>query len=290
VGDFFVRLAEATAAGEPPGSLKTLKNAVADITGTYRPLVFEVSARPALSICVTVGGPFEVAYRQLKAIRDEAAGHDVEIILLDNGLSDEAALLPLVVRNTRYVRLKDRHEIIQYNEVALMARAGVLVFLAAGATPGEAWMKAVNAAFAAGPAVVAVAAKVVMPDGVLEHAGLDLDEDTAVPRGRGGDPASKLFNHAKPVAAAADVAFAVRPDHWKALHGLSDAYAGLGAALVDFCLRADAAGHVIMYDPGFTVVHGPLEALPGLSAEALRDDAERLRRAIITHRARATAA
>jgi GT2 family glycosyltransferase len=290
VGDFFVRLAEATAAGEPPGSLKTLKNAVADITATYRPLVFEIAARPALSICVAVSGPFDVAYRQLKALRDQAAGGNVEVILLDNGLSDDATLLPLVVRNVRYVRLKDRHDIAQVNEVALMATGELLVFFATGVMPGGSWMQAVGAAFTVLPEGVALAAKVVTPDNILEHAGVEVEDEMAVPRGRGCDPTSKLFSAARPVAAVAPAAFAVRRYYWKALHGLSDAYAGLGPALVDFCLRAEAAGHIIMYDPDFAVVQSQAEDLPSVSAKSRRDDADRLRRAIIEHRSRETTA
>jgi hypothetical protein len=290
VGDFFVRLAEATAAGEPPGSLKTLKNAVADITGTYRPLVFEMTARPEISICVSASGTFEAMYRSLKTIRDQAEGRAVEIILLDHGLSDEAALLPLVVRNMRYLRLKDRNEIAQCNEAALMARAEIVVFLGTGDSPAETWMRAVGAAFAAIPEVVALAAKVVTADGVLEHAGVELDEEAAVPRGSGFDPESILFAAARPVAAVAPAVFAVRRDHWKALHGLSDAYAGLGPALVDFCLRAAAAGHIIMYDPDFAVVRTGAAGLPRSSVDARRDDAERLRLAIMEHRSPAAMA
>jgi hypothetical protein len=54
------------------------------------------------------------------------------------------------------------------------------------------------------------------------------------------------------VNAVAPEIFAVRHAIWAQLNGLDEGFSGAGAALVEFCLRAKAAGKMVAYDPGFS--------------------------------------
>jgi len=276
VGDFFIQLAAATAAGEPPGTLTTLRDAVADVTARHRPFGFDVPLTPILTICVEAAAPLPATYRQLRAIRDSIGGLPVEVILLDTGAAVDTALLPLVVRNIRYLRLPpDRAPVAMLNEVALLATCNILVFVGALAAPAESWLDAVTAGFAEDADCAALAAKFIGADNVLEHAGVMLEDALPVPRGHRCDPYAEPYLDPQPVDAVAPEVFAVRREAWIKLRGLDESFAGLGAALADFCLRLRAGGAGVLYVPGFCMTQAG--AAHDQLAEA--DDAARLRHA-----------
>jgi len=273
VGDFFTQLAAATEAGAPPGAMKTLKNAVAEVTAGFRPFAFDAPQAPDLTICLEASAPLPLLYQQLRAIRDSIGTLAVEIILIDGGAHDDTPLLPLVVRNMRYLRLRTGPA-ARCNEAARAATGRLAVFLTERAMPAEGWLEAVSAEFAAAPPPAILAAKILGADGIIEHAGVMMAEDGPTWRGHRRDPEAPPFGDALPVDAAAPAAFAVSREAWMKLRGLDENYAGLGPALADFCLRARLAGGAVRYSPGFcltqldeSAAHPPTE----------RDDADRLR-------------
>jgi len=81
------------------------------------------------------------------------------------------------------------------------------------------------------------------------------------------------------VDAVAPEMFAVRRTAWEQLGGLDEGYYGLGAALVEFCLRARMGGGAVGYEPGFG---GVLSGVVELDAdiEGQGSDARRLRAVI----------
>jgi hypothetical protein len=275
VGDFFVQLAEATAAGQPPGSLKTLRGAVADVTAKFRPFSFNLAAAPEMTICLEAGAKLPLLYQQLRQIRDSAGGVPIELILIDGGRYDDTPLLPLVVRNIRYLR-SERAAVARVNEAMQAASAEIVVFITELAAPAEAWLEGVDTGFAEAPSAAALAAKVLGTDGVLEHAGVMM-EDVPVLRGYRRDPDAEAFLESVPVDAVAPESFALRRDIFHRLRGLDEHYAGLGAALADFCLRARVAGLGVHFAPGFSLVRGDETAPNFLTA---RDDEDRLRQAV----------
>jgi GT2 family glycosyltransferase len=273
VGDFFTQLAAATAAGQPPGALKTLKNAVAEVTSGFRPFAFEAPQAPDITICLEACAPLPLMYQQLRAIRDSIGTLAVEIILIDAGAHDDTALLPLVVRNMRYLRLR-AGPAARCNEAARAATGRLVLFLTERAVPAEGWLEAVSAEFAMPPQPAVLAAKCLGADGMVEHAGVEMAEDGLAARGHRRDPEAAPYTEALPVDAAAAAAFAVSREAWMKLRGLDENYAGLGPALADFCLRARLAGGAVRFSPAFcmtqldeTAGHPPTE----------RDDAGRLR-------------
>jgi hypothetical protein len=284
VGDFFSQLAAATAAGQPPGSLKTLKNAVAEVTSGFRPFAFDSPIAPDITICLEACAPLPLMYQQLRAMRDSIGTLAVEIILIDGGGQDDTPLLPLVVRNMRYLRLHGAPA-ARCNEAARAATGRLAVFLTERALPAEGWLEAVIAEFAAAPPPAVLAARVLGADGILEHAGVTMAEDGLVARGHRRDPEAAPFLEALPVDAAAPGAFAASREAWMKLRGLDETYAGLGPALADFCLRARLAGGGVRFSPAFSLTQLDASA----SNPNDRDDADRLRRqaAMLTNAAAA---
>ncbi len=255
IGDFFVQLANATAAGKAPGSLKTLRGAIEDMTSRFPPIEFSMPSDPQLTICVEAAGSLETIYNTLHRICRFQSNIAFEVVLFDGGICDEALLLPLVARNLRYFHADERsNPVAVRNRAAEFARGDIIVFLAGAAEPSGNWPEMIFAAFQADQSLAMVGAKVLRADGVLENAGVMLINGHSEAIGLGSDPSSEAFLHPRRIDAVTSAAFAVRREAWQRGQGLNERQAGVESALVDFCVRTSAADGKILYEPDFEVV------------------------------------
>ena len=254
VGDFFVQLANATAAGRSPASLKTLRGAIEDITTSYPRLELGAPANPQLTICVEAAGQLGHVYDTLDALSRLDAVAATEVILLDNGACDEAALLPLVVRNLRYLHAGDGLSLSSaLNQCAAAGRGEILVFLRGSVMPSGDWLLPVHAAFRDDPGLALLAAKVIGADGLVDSAGTTLANGRPAAVGAGSAPSAAIFSHGHTVDGVAAEAFAVRRDMWLRSRGLDERQPDIGSALAVFCARAAGGGGRIAFLPEFVV-------------------------------------
>jgi len=255
VGDFFVQLASVTEAGKPPGSLKSLRGAIEDVTSRFPPLEFSIPSDPELSICVEATGSIETIYNTLRAISDFQSDVATEVVLFDTGACDEAPLLPLVVRNLRYFHVGEgRSPISARNQVAEFAQGPIIVFLAGFALPEADWLETVFSAFDADQRLAVIGAKILRDDGVLANAGVMVTNNRSELVGLGADPFSDEFAHRKHIDAVTGEAFAVRREAWRRNRGVSESHIALETALIDLCVRITESGGGVLYEPQFGVV------------------------------------
>jgi hypothetical protein len=252
VGDFFLQLANVTAAGKPPGSLRTLNAAIEHVTGRFAPIEFDGSLDPALSICVEATGTLDDIYGTLRSIAAIRCAIGIEVALFHTGAVDEAALLPLVARNLRYVHAEEgMTAITQRNRVAESARGRIIVFLAGQAEPCGEWLDKIASVFGSDPTVNMIGAKIIRSDGVLENAGITLGDRRSSAIGLGADPSIAEFSRSRRIDAVDGNAFAVRRDVWLRNRGLDESLESMDVAVIDFCVRS---GGGIVYEPQFAVV------------------------------------
>ena len=255
VGDFFVQLANVTAAGKPPGSLMTLRGAIENVVSRYPPIEFNIPSNPQLSVCVDATGSIDTIYNTLRSINGFQSNIATEVILCDGGVCDEASLLPLVARNLRYVHADEgSRPVTVRNCAAEFARGQIIIFLAGFAEPAGPWLELVFSAFESDRDLAMLGAKLLRSDGVLENAGFMLINERPEAVGLGEDPSSEPFLHRRRIDAVSGEAFAVRREVWQRHRGLKETLPSIEAALVDFCVRTHAADGKIFYEPDFQVV------------------------------------
>jgi hypothetical protein len=274
VGDFFAELAAASAAGAPPRQLRTLKSAVEDVTTGLAPFAFPICATPDITIFVEAAGPAAAVHDSLRAVQESIGASRAEVFLLDEGLSDDAPLLPLVVQNMRYARLTGVSAVARRNDAMRLASGKIVLFLSSGVKPTTLFAQAL-AVFESRSSLAALAARVMAEDGSLINAGIELQNGTPMPRGLGRQAQEPAFTQSGPVDAVAPEIFTVRRAMWEQLSGLDEGFSGMGAALVEFCLRAKAAAKMVAYDPGFSAAFSsPADTavgdFGGQSADAVR--------------------
>jgi hypothetical protein len=266
VADFFTELAASADGLKPPPRL--LKTAVADVSA-LAPLNFTVCAAPEITIFVEARGSVAAVHATLEALARTLGTAAAEVLLVDGGGCDDAALLPLVVRNLRYARFPGRAAVALPNAAMRLAAGDIAVFVGAGVLPAVSWREGL-AAFSAQAGMAALAAQLCGPNGDVLSSGVTLRGGEVLPRRQTSTADAAFSAPMETVDAAAPAFFALRRESWMRLGGFDEGFTALGPALVEFCLRARAAGEVVGYDPVFAAVQN-------MMPESLESGADRLR-------------
>ncbi len=232
-------------------------------------------ARPAASIVIPALDQVAVTRRCLESLAGVEAGADFEVVVVDNGSTDATPeLLETLGGDVTVVRNATNLGFARAcNQGARLAHAPVVVLLNNDTEVRAGWLGALLGVLGCRPEVAAVGARLVYPDGRLQHRGIALRRDeqaglldgVLMADGPGAEPAD--------VAAVSGACLAVRAEALAAVGGLDEGYWN-GNEDVDLCLALRAVGWVVAYEPSAVVVHhesasGP-ERWSRLSANRIR--------------------
>jgi ADP-heptose:LPS heptosyltransferase/GT2 family glycosyltransferase len=214
--------------------------------------------------------------RCLETLRATTIAANVEIIVLDTNADEPPERRAWLARRADHVveapgpfnwsRLN--------NEGARQARGDLLLFLnddVAADQPG--WLDAMLQ-LAVRPEVGVVGPRLLYPDGTVQHAGMFLATMGLARhafRHLGADEPGYfgLARTQRDVTAVTGACMLVRREVFDALGGFDEAHAVINNDL-DFCLRAGAAGHRVVFTPHATLTHDE-----GASRKSLPEDYDR---------------
>ncbi|MNK91363.1 N-acetylglucosaminyl-diphospho-decaprenol L-rhamnosyltransferase [compost metagenome] len=222
------------------------------------------SEPPSVSIVIPVYN--KVAYTQkcLEAlIANTPPQIAYEVIIVDNGSSDETSTLLSQLEGEVKVLVNERNLGFAKacNQGAATARGRYVLFLNNDTEPLPGWLEPLIQVLDDDPQVAAVGARLLYPDGTLQHAGVSVVEDL-----RQGLPLNCLHryhrlpaNHA-PANQRADVqvvtgaALMIRGDLFHEVGGFDEGYWN-GNEDVDLCFSLGQRGWRIVYEPQSCLVH-----------------------------------
>ena len=217
---------------------------------------FERQESPEASIIVPAWNHVQLTAECLASIGRFTGDVACEVIVFDNGSTDETPLLLPGIPNVVYRRSSENLGFaIGCDEAAASARGRFLVFLSndTQVTPG--WLARLLAACRSDPSVGAVGPKVLFPDGRLQEAGSSINADcstTAI--GAFDHPDVPAFNRAREVDYISGVCLAIRADRFRESGGFDPAFAHCHED-VDLCLRLRSRGLKILYEPESVIIH-----------------------------------
>ncbi len=218
--------------------------------------------RQPVTIVIPCWNRAEQTVRCLKAIQATTAPGTYEIVLVDNGSTDATATLCDDPSNPVLTVLRNdtnRGHAVACNQGARVSTRDVLVFLDNDAEVQPGWLDPLLDELDRHVEVAAVGARLLCPDGTVDHAGVDLvlgcdNVLTAVRRGAGsaGDDPAVLVR--REVPAVSSTLLAVRRDAFWAVGGF-DECSSTCAHDVDLCLSLRTAGWRIVYRPDACASH-----------------------------------
>jgi len=227
-------------------------------------VLYDLPAEPLVSILICTRDRADLLRTCMDGILHGTDYGRLEIILIDNGslAPDALALLEALAADPRVTVLREPGQFnwAALNNAAAARAAGEILLLLnndiAVREPG--WLRELVAQ-AVQPGVGAVGAKLLYPDGRIQHAGLSVD-GAGVPAhlhrlaapdapGMGG-----MLRLAREVWAVTGACMAVPRAVFAALGGLNEALP-IACNDVEFCLRLGAAGYRIIFTPWAVLAH-----------------------------------
>lgn len=211
---------------------------------------------PEATVVVPVYEQAALTRRCLEALAGTDAGADFELVVVDNGSTDATpALLDTLGGDVTVVRNETNLGFARAcNQGARLARSPVVVLLNNDTEVRAGWLRALLDALDRHPDAGAVGARLVYPDGRLQHTGISLVPDPANEALDGTLRTDNPGPWALDVPAVSGACMAVRSELFAALGGFDEGYWN-GNEDVDLCLRLREAGWAVLLEPAATVVH-----------------------------------
>jgi GT2 family glycosyltransferase len=212
---------------------------------------------PRCTIVIPVHGRAGLTRRCLDAILTDPPHTSFEIVVVDDASTDDTpALLTRQPGQVRSVR-RDRTGgfAIACNDGAAAARGELLVFLNNDTEPHPGWLDAMVDHADAHPEAAVVGAKLLFPDGSVQHAGVAICQDGRPRHIYAGFPADHpAVQKSRPFQAVTAACMLVRRTDFEHAGRFDPAFRN-SLEDVDLCLRLRAAGSEIHYCPESVVTH-----------------------------------
>jgi GT2 family glycosyltransferase len=207
----------------------------------------------------------------LSALKAQAGAPDFEVVLIDNGSTDDS--VPIVAKNFPEVRIVETGRNLGFaggnNAGARAARGSLLAFLNNDTIPAPEWLARLHAALGGGGDRALVTSRLVdltRPD-IVDSAGDGyLRAGGAYKHGHGESLAKHL--EAREVFGACGGAFMIRRDVFESLGGFDEDFFMVYED-VDLSYRARLAGYRCWYAPDALVRHAGSGTLGTTSAQAV---------------------
>lgn len=212
--------------------------------------------RRSVSIVIPVYNRVDLTVQCLEAIAQTTSG-DFEVVVVDDASTDGTAdVLAQFGSALTVVRHDENRGFARAcNDGARAARGDLLVFLNNDTLPRPGWLDALRAAAEAAPDVGAVGARLLYPDGTIQHAGIGFTPDFEpfhVHQGVPGD--APVVTEDRDCEAVTGACLLVPRAVYDEIGGFDEGYR-MYFEDIDLCLRIRATGRRVRYAAGSVVVH-----------------------------------
>lgn len=180
-------------------------------------------------------------------LADPGLTADVEVVVVDDGSPDDTHALLAQFGTAIRVHTRDTAGgfATACNEGAACARGGLLLFLNNDTAGAPGWLGALLAEADAHPEAAALGAKLLFPDGTVQHAGVAIGRDGLPRHIYAGFPAAHpAVNRSRAFQAVTGACLLVRRSAWDEAGGFDPGYRN-GLEDVDLCLRLGELGHAV---------------------------------------------
>jgi O-antigen biosynthesis protein len=224
----------------------------------YPELKFSVSSSPRVSVIIPAFNNFNLTYHCLQSIEANASSNSFELLVVDDGSTDETALANIVLPESVIVeRLKSNSGFIAAcNRGAQLARGEFLLFLNNDTLVQAGWLDELVATFERSKDVGIVGSQLLFEDGkVQDTGGLVWRLGDAWNWGRGADADDPRLRYMRDVDYVSGAALMIRKDLFFSLGGFDSYYAPAYYEDTDLAFRVRDAGKRVVLQPASRIIH-----------------------------------
>ena len=223
----------------------------------FAPFALPSSGAPVASIVIPVFNQSAHTVRCLHSIAAHPPSAAVEVIVVDDGSSDDTLALLRQVEGLRlHARAANGGFIAACNDGLALARGEYVVFLNNDTVPQPGWLDALLDTFAAEPGTGIAGSRLQYPDGRLQEAGGAIYRDGSADKlGRLREPAHPAFSFLRRVDYCSGAAIALPRALMQELGGFDAHYAPAFYEDTDLAMKVRARGLQVVCNPLSEVVH-----------------------------------
>src|SRR6478672_9819607 len=223
----------------------------------FQPFALSTVATPRASVLIPVYNHFAHTLACLRALAEHSPRVSCEVIVVDDGSSDETGTCLPQIEGVRYHRRAQNGGFIAAcNDGASIARGDTLVFLNNDTVPQPGWLDALIDTLDADPTIGLVGAQLLYPDGRLQEAGgVVFADGSGWNYGRFESAADPRYAYVRDADYLSGAAIAVPRALFAQLGGFDVRYAPAYYEDTDLAFSVRAAGRRVVYQPAARVLH-----------------------------------
>lgn len=224
----------------------------------YRPRIrLQSSPEPDVSIVIPVHNRWGFTYHCLRSIAEQPDEVSHEVILVDNGSTDDTVKAGVKVNGLKILRFEENLGFVEgCNRGAIAASGRYVLFLNNDVLVTQGWLHALLGVLEKKPRCGAVGAKLLFPDGSLQEAGgIVWRTGAAWNYGRFDDPEGPEYSYLREVDYCSGAALLVRRGLFQRIGGFDQRYSPGYWEDTDLCFSLREAGSSVWFQPASVVVH-----------------------------------
>ena len=230
---------------------------VVALANAWRPIAFESCLLPEVSIVIPAHNHALVTFSCLQSISETKTDVSYEVIVVDDGSSDDTPSMLSTMRNIHVVRNESNRGFIEAsNAGARAARGRYVLFLNNDTIVLPNWLDELRKTFELFPDAGLVGGKLIYPDGRLQEAGAIVWKNgDALNYGRYDQAEKPEYCYARDVDYCSGACLLIKKELFDQLGGFDTAFAPAYCEDVDLAFKVRQAGKRVLYQPLAQVVH-----------------------------------